>query len=486
MGQGNQERRSGGSKNSGTPAACFQSICMPLVFIGLPDSELDEIFPQLKFIGYMPQQLATCVEAEGLFSDRAPVAVITRFDYIEKHPADLLELLNDLARRHDKNSIPCLVFDGPDDMPSRLLALRAGGSDYYAEPLNLSLLIGALSTLVSASDHDIYRALIIMNDRQESERLAEILKLGHIAVHIHDNPFDIFDKLTECNPDFLILSMNLSGCTGTELARLIKQNKDLPGLGISFFEDDENVNDILPAVSELGAGVLISSMTPENIVSACWTQARRARLMRNLVAMDSLTGLLNHVNGKHSLEQEILRASREGTPFAFAMLDLDHFKEVNDTYGHVAGDSVLKTLATLLRQRLRRSDIVTRYGGEEFSVVMLGAKDLDTAAQVMDTLREYFSNFEHRHNAVVFKVSFSCGIAMYPEFNTITELTSAADQALYMAKKSGRNRVMTTRSFCESDYLAVKNDLAEAEPDLVRQPAQDQTRPRSEFFGPHK
>ena len=173
--------------------------------------------------------------------------------------------------------------------------------------------------------------------------------------------------------------------------------------------------------------------------------AQKSRKLRNLVAIDSLTGLFNHVNGKYCLQQEIMRADRDGASFAFAMLDLDNFKQVNDAYGHVAGDSVLKTLASLLRQRLRRSDILTRYGGEEFSIIMLGVKDLDSAVQSMDMIREYFADFQHHHEGHTFKVSFSCGIAMYPEYDKIDDLTSAADRALYAAKHKGRNIIMTTR-----------------------------------------
>jgi diguanylate cyclase (GGDEF)-like protein len=124
------------------------------------------------------------------------------------------------------------------------------------------------------------------------------------------------------------------------------------------------------------------------------------------------------------------------------MLDIDHFKNVNDTYGHPIGDGVLKSLSRLLKERLRRSDIVGRYGGEEFVALLLDV-EADDAFRIMSEIRTRFSDLRHfSPNKGVFSVTVSCGIATYPEFDSVNSLIDAADQALYAAKAAGRNKVI--------------------------------------------
>jgi diguanylate cyclase (GGDEF)-like protein len=126
---------------------------------------------------------------------------------------------------------------------------------------------------------------------------------------------------------------------------------------------------------------------------------------------------------------------------SFAMIDLDHFKNINDTYGHPTGDRVLKSLARVLQQRLRRTDIIGRYGGEEFAV-MLPDTDGSKAAGVLDEIRQDFSQVRQRSEQDEFHVTFSCGIADFPRYQDAAIINKVADEALYHAKHQGRNRVV--------------------------------------------
>ena len=161
---------------------------------------------------------------------------------------------------------------------------------------------------------------------------------------------------------------------------------------------------------------------------------------------DSLTNLLNHTTFRSVLTQEINRSKRQNLTMALAMMDLDNFKQVNDTFGHAAGDSVLKSLSRLLRQRLRKSDIIGRYGGEEFVALLLDC-DAEQAQMIMDDIRKHFSEIEFTpKKAQKLSVTFSCGISTFPEFSSAQDLSDASDQALYVAKANGRNRVIIARS----------------------------------------
>ncbi|RLA41145.1 MAG: hypothetical protein DRQ64_03040 [Gammaproteobacteria bacterium] len=123
----------------------------------------------------------------------------------------------------------------------------------------------------------------------------------------------------------------------------------------------------------------------------------------------------------------------------FAMVGLDHFKGVNASYGHPVGDEVIKNVSRLLAQRLRQSDIVGRYGGEEFAII-LPDTTLEAARVLMDDLREQFASIKHRCKKGEFSCTFSVGLAALPPYSEVNGLIDAADGALYRAKDEGRNR----------------------------------------------
>ena len=164
--------------------------------------------------------------------------------------------------------------------------------------------------------------------------------------------------------------------------------------------------------------------------------------LREQAIRDPLTDLYNRRHMEDALERELAKAAREEHPLSVIILDLDHFKSVNDTYGHEAGDIVLKALALFLLTQARRSDIVCRYGGEEFVVVMPGAP-LEMARERVETWRIRFQEYRIRYKEMALKCTFSVGLASYPKYGTtVQSLFSAADQALYTAKQTGRNRVV--------------------------------------------
>jgi diguanylate cyclase (GGDEF)-like protein len=150
---------------------------------------------------------------------------------------------------------------------------------------------------------------------------------------------------------------------------------------------------------------------------------------------------LNHTSTKQRLDHALADAAQHGMATSVAMIDIDHFKKVNDTYGHPVGDQIIRSLAWLLKQRLRKTDIVGRYGGEEFLVGLPGT-DAHQAMAVLDRIRCDFSQIKHPFNETWFNTTFSAGVASYPAMDSSETLVKVADEALYEAKRSGRNRVI--------------------------------------------
>jgi len=167
-----------------------------------------------------------------------------------------------------------------------------------------------------------------------------------------------------------------------------------------------------------------------------------ARLAQ-LAVTDGLTGLYNHRHFHERLTLEVERSQRSGLPLSLLMLDVDHFKQFNDTYGHPSGDEVLRQLARVLGDTRRANDVVARYGGEEFAVILVDTPKF-TAAKVAERVREriYDNDFSEAAPRAG-RLSVSIGVATFPDDGTDAEaLVRSADTALYAAKRAGRNRVV--------------------------------------------
>ncbi len=173
--------------------------------------------------------------------------------------------------------------------------------------------------------------------------------------------------------------------------------------------------------------------------------------LREQANRDSLTGLFNRRYLEGTLERELARCRREGVPLSMVLLDIDDFKLVNDTYGHQAGDEVLRVFGQLLREHARAEDIVCRYGGEEFLLV-LPKMPLDIARERAAQLLRMFQETTVSFGEMRIQVTISIGVASIPDHAGSAEgLIQCADQALYEAKRTGRNRVVTFRDAVPRD-----------------------------------
>ena len=170
---------------------------------------------------------------------------------------------------------------------------------------------------------------------------------------------------------------------------------------------------------------------------------------KNKQAMfDALTTIPNRLSYEKRIEDEISRWKRFNTPLSLAIWDIDFFKKVNDTYGHKAGDKVLKTVAQLLNKRIRTTDFLARYGGEEFVMLLPGTKQEETLRLVND-LREQVENCGFHYHGEAVTITVSCGISSFSEGDVVEKVFERADQALYKAKDNGRNQCVVAA--CLSD-----------------------------------
>ena len=161
-----------------------------------------------------------------------------------------------------------------------------------------------------------------------------------------------------------------------------------------------------------------------------------------LAVTDGLTGISNRQSVEKSLQIEFERSKRYNSPLSLILLDVDHFKDVNDTYGHQKGDEILIAFASLLKKACRANDIAARYGGEEF-VMVLPQSNAQGAFKIAERVREEMMKISFTGNESNFAVTVSCGVAEFnKDYESINKLIAAADQALYKAKNGGRNKTI--------------------------------------------
>lgn len=221
---------------------------------------------------------------------------------------------------------------------------------------------------------------------------------------------------------------------------------------ISKTTDGNEVTQLIGAILDETRSVQNEAMHSHGIMIAAQKEVKESEVrikeledklahMSELVREDQLTGSLNRRGLDDVFEREADRADRRGTPLCAAMLDLDNFKKLNDTYGHAAGDDALIHLVRIVKQTLRSIDVIARYGGEEFLIVM-PETSLDEAAQAMSRVqRELTTHFFTANDQRLF-ITFSAGVALRAPHESQEAVLKRADKAMYEAKKSGKNRVM--------------------------------------------
>ncbi|RMR04366.1 Response regulator [Pseudomonas savastanoi pv. glycinea] len=428
------------------------------IYIALQDFERAErLSKQLDFFGLYAQALDGLSDFQTAMANRHPSAIVIDVDFCG--PGEGLKLAAGVQQGLEQK-LPLIFFSHHEtDTPTRLAAVRAGGEEFLTGTLEASSLLEKIEILTCVAQYEPYKVLIIDDSRAQALHTERLLNSAGIVTRTLLDPIQAMAELADFQPDLIILDMYMPGCTGTELAKVIRHNDRYVSVPIIYLSAEDDLDKQLDAMSEGGDDFLTKPIKPRHLITTVRNRAARARNLKARMVRDSLTGLYNHTHILQLLEDCCFRARRENQRLCFAMLDIDHFKKVNDSHGHPMGDRVIKSLALFLKQRLRKTDYIGRYGGEEFAIVMPDT-DIQSAHFTLDEIRRRFAEIHYPAQPADLFCTFSAGVVEMGDKDDSLLLASRADEALYRAKHAGRNHVFLEYDAQQSSMLLSLADKA--------------------------
>ncbi len=434
------------AKNGGypMPSASASGAASSLIYVLEDDPDVaNEVCMTLRHFGHQVEHFATIAAAEAEILRRPPdfmICDIMFSDEGRETPDAIAQLQAQLP-----SAIPVIFVSTRTDFAAYHAAVRAGAVGYFVKPLDIIRLVDCFENYLDRNRSTPYRVLIIDDDQSLAEHYKLVLGSADIRAEVISDPRDIFTLLNDFHPELILLDINMPGCSGIELAQVIRLNQDWLRVPITYLSSEQDEEKRALAMGRAGDDFLSKPLSDLELITAVSVRAARSRQLSDALDRDSLTGLLKHSRIKEQVDIELNRAQRTGDKLSVVMVDLDHFKQINDSYGHPAGDKVIKAMAHLLRQRLRKMDAVGRYGGEEFVAVLPRCSRAEAQA-LMEDIRKRFRDISFTVDQKTFHVTLSAGIAAFePDIERADQLLQEADAALYRAKSDGRNRVCSLR-----------------------------------------
>lgn len=308
--------------------------------------------------------------------------------------------------------------------------------------------------------------VLVVDDDPDKRMLLQVaLQMAGYDVQLAEDGAEAWAAIESNPPDLIVTDVMMPVMDGYELARRVRANAQTRFIPMIIQTAARGGADDLRRGAEAGALGYITDPTDLDLLLA-----RASTLLDFKSYLDSceeaaftdhLTGLANRRRFERQLEREVERTRRFGRPFCLLLLDIDHFKLVNDTHGHEAGDQVLRQLAKVLQEETRGIDLAARVGGEEFAVV-LTETELESGIEVTERLRAAIERLEIPHLP---RITASFGLAEFPRSaHTAQELFLVTDAAMYEAKGQGRNRVKQTPELANSGPVVDVQQLRRQNP----------------------
>ncbi|MBK8481457.1 MAG: diguanylate cyclase [Proteobacteria bacterium] len=363
-------------------------------------------------------------------------------DVDPREPMATLDLARRLRRLPGRLSLPLAFLSRETSLQARVAAAHAGACLFLSRPASDQELTTAVRQLCNREARERVRVLLVDDDPHFLEVLQTVLRAERIEVHTLDDARRVVEVLDHIAPDLLLIDLMMPGISGCEICRVVRANPAWQMLPVIVVTADASPEQRIAAFEAGADDYLPKPIVTQELLARLRLRLEHARLVRERSSRDPLTGVLARRAFVEAFAARLADAQRRGDNLALGLIDLDHFKRINDRHGHLAGDRVLAAMGRALDARLRDADVRGRWGGEEF-IVALPEVDLPTAQTILCRLKDDLASATFVDDAgAAFAGGFSAGISLFPQDgHNLDELLAVADRRLYAAKHAGRNRV---------------------------------------------
>lgn len=347
----------------------------------------------------------------------------------------------EFAQQLNKRGIKVITCSSLFSFETRLQAVRAGVSDYAVKPINPYILVEKISKALKRNVSNAYQIVLLDDQESMGEFYQAVFSQVNVDFHFFQKAESLIAALEFLQPDLFLLDKVMPTVNGLEVAEMIRQDAKFDFAPIVFLTADEQLDTKLKVLAH-GGDDLIAKTTPAPIVlEQVLARLERSAFIKSFVSKDPLTGVLNHGQIMEAANHQLRLNKRHQHHCALALVDVDFFKNVNDNYGHSAGDMVLNGLGQLLKASVRETDYVGRYGGEEFVILFVDC-DAQQANQKLNSIREKCAKMRFVQDKPEILIRFSGGLVALQDFSSLPKAISEADKLLYLAKENGRNQII--------------------------------------------
>lgn len=350
----------------------------------------------------------------------------------------------EVRSRAKSKDLPIIFTSADGRLETRIAAVTAGADRFLDKPLSAQH-FSELLHQVPFSEQTTTRIVVLDDDEIVLEKYeSELREAGHFVKGI-SSASQLLETLETVRPDALLLDVNLDGISGVDVCRALRASQRWQFLPILMFSSDRDSEMRVKAYRAGASDVLSKPLAVEELIARVSVQAERIRLMRDHSDRDALSGVMLRRAFVEAVQRALAFCHRERKPLALVLCDLDHFKQINDTHGHLVGDRVISAFGDLLRRKFRLEDLRGRWGGEEFVLAFTG-QTVDFGRAVAERLLGEFSRMAFAlEDGSEFSATFTAGVAAFPhDGESLDLLVKCADQRLYRGKEEGRGRVVSS------------------------------------------
>lgn len=359
---------------------------------------------------------------------------------------DAYELVEHVRTLPGGDDIAIIIVSKQTGFLDKVRSIHCGADAHFERPVDMKAMLRRMRYLLDKRKQESPKILSVEDDPDQAAFIRAFLESAGYQVRTCTDPKNFDSFISSFNPDLVLLDVMLPGMTGYELARYLRQDERHATLPVIFLTTQGNIEARIEAARSGGDDHLVKPVPPALLLSSVSARLERSRFLQTLLHKDGLTNLLNHSSFMEQAQVTIAQQKRRSNFTALILIDVDNFRHINDRHGYPGGDKVLVALSLLLRRRLRQSDIIGRYGGDELGIIAEGIDEQEALTLAARLLADFAATPHSTPLHTGFYATCSAGIAVLDAKNMdLDKWVQSAFGALSTAKQAGRNCAMALK-----------------------------------------